>query len=48
VLGQHGYADAGVLGADGVCGLDAFHVVARRHADIGEDGVGGEAAHGVA
>ena len=42
MLGEHDDADAGVLGADPVGGLDALHVVAGRHADVGEDGVGCE------
>ena len=34
--------------ADGVGGLDALHVVAGRHPDVGEHGVGREPPDGVA
>jgi hypothetical protein len=40
VLGKHDDAHVGVLGADHMRGLDALHVVARRHADVGDDCVG--------
>jgi hypothetical protein len=31
--------------ADGVCRLDTFHVMARRHADVGDDGVRCQTPH---
>jgi len=48
VLREHRDPDPGVLGADLVRGLDALHVVAGGHADVGEHRVGAEPAHRVA
>ncbi|GAA3076462.1 hypothetical protein GCM10020000_72380 [Streptomyces olivoverticillatus] len=47
VLGQDDDADAGVVAADGVGRGDAFGVVARRHPDVGDDGLGPQPFDGV-
>ena len=47
VLREHDDARVGVRGADRAGGLDALHVVARRHPDVGEHRVGREPPHRV-
>jgi Transposase len=44
-LRQHHDTDLRVLGMDGTGGLDALHVVAGWHADIGQNRVRGESSH---
>jgi hypothetical protein len=40
VLGEDDDAHFRMVCADAVCRLDALHVVSRRHADVGDRGVG--------
>lgn len=44
MLGEDDDTDVWMLGADVVGSVDAVHVVAGAHADVRENGVGGEPA----